>query len=65
MSDYTSLMASVLFLGGLQLIALGLMGEYIGRMHAETKGRPLYVVGELVGLEAIPSAAPPTTPGAS
>ena len=48
---YTSIMAAILFLGGLQLVALGLIGEYLGRMHAETKGRPLYVVSDLVGLD--------------
>jgi glycosyltransferase involved in cell wall biosynthesis len=41
-AGYPSLMAVVLFLGGMQLTAIGLVGEYLGRMFNETKNRPLY-----------------------
>ncbi|WP_206074239.1 glycosyltransferase family 2 protein [Marinobacter fuscus] len=43
---YASLAAGVMFLGGMQLISIGVLGEYLGRLFMETKGRPLYVVAE-------------------
>jgi dolichol-phosphate mannosyltransferase len=45
-SGYTSLMASILFLGGVQLLMIGIMGEYLARIFDEVKRRPLYLVGE-------------------
>jgi glycosyltransferase involved in cell wall biosynthesis len=46
---YASLIVSVLFLGGLQLLSLGILGEYVGRILTETKQRPLYVIREQIG----------------
>lgn len=59
---YTSTIFAILFLGGVQLITIGILGEYVGRVYDEIKGRPLYLVAESVGsgldADSSPSAAP-------
>lgn len=50
-SGFTTLILVVLFLGGVQLICLGIVGEYVGRIYEELKRRPLYVVGETLGVQ--------------
>ena len=54
---WTALMIAVLFIGGVQLICVGILGEYVGRIYNEVKRRPLYVVQERIGL-AGPGEAP-------
>jgi glycosyltransferase involved in cell wall biosynthesis len=49
------------FLGGVQLVAVGLLGEYVGRVLDEAKGRPLYLVKETVGMEPAPGRGPAVT----
>jgi polyisoprenyl-phosphate glycosyltransferase len=51
-SGFTTIILCVLFLGGVQLICVGILGEYIGRIYEEVKRRPLYIVRETVGFDA-------------
>lgn len=56
---YTSLLVTVLFVGSLQLVSVGLLGEYIGRIYMEAKQRPLYVVRSRHGGQGEPPSANP------
>ncbi|MCB1520359.1 MAG: glycosyltransferase family 2 protein [Hyphomicrobiaceae bacterium] len=59
-AGYPTLIVSILFLGGIQLISLGVIGEYLGRVYDEVKARPLYLVGDTVGIAPVePTALPP------
>lgn len=48
---WTSTLVIVFFLGGIQLITIGIIGEYIGRIHDEVKQRPLYIAKQLIGFK--------------
>lgn len=47
---WTSLMVCILLLGGVQLIAIGIIGEYLGRIYEEIKNRPLYILDKTIGI---------------
>ncbi len=51
---FPSIIVSVMFFSGIQLISLGIIGSYVGRIFAEVKRRPLYLVGERIGLDPPP-----------
>ena len=48
---YASTMVAVIFMGGMQLVVLGIIGEYLGRLYSEAKQRPLYIVDSRLGFE--------------
>jgi len=54
---YASLIVSISFLSGIQLMSLGVLGEYVGRIFAEVKGRPLYIVAEHLSVDERDRAA--------
>lgn len=56
-SGWASILASVLFLGSVQLLSIGLLGEYLGRIYMESKHRPIYIVRDQIGDEASSDAA--------
>jgi polyisoprenyl-phosphate glycosyltransferase len=60
---YPSLMVVILFLGGIQLSSLGIMGEYLGRMFNETKRRPLYIIKGYIPCKDFPGHPGPAQQG--
>ena len=50
-SGWSSLMASIWFIGGIEIMSIGIMGEYIGKIYTETKGRPRYIIEDILNEE--------------
>lgn len=61
---WTSMVTAILFIGGVQLICMGIIGEYIGRIYGEAKRRPLYILRERIGFGSRESSAPDRLPAA-
>jgi polyisoprenyl-phosphate glycosyltransferase len=55
---YASIMVAVLFMGGIQLIVMGVIGEYLGRTFEEAKHRPIYVIESAQGIEPLETEVP-------
>ena len=51
---YASIVSIVLFIGGIQFITLGVIGEYVGRIFTEVKGRPIYIIDETISASSKP-----------
>ena len=49
LTGLTIVMMAVFFLGAVQLVSIGILGQYVGRIYEEVKGRPLYTLAEVVG----------------
>ena len=51
LTGFATIAIAVFFLGAVQLVSIGILGEYIGRIYEEVKGRPLYILSEIAGFE--------------
>jgi polyisoprenyl-phosphate glycosyltransferase len=60
LTGFTMILVAIFFLGAVQLVSIGILGEYVGRIYDQVKGRPLYTLGEVAGFESVsPGNLPP------
>ena len=64
-TGWTAIFIAILFLGGVQLVLVGILGEYLGRIYGEVKRRPLYLVKERIGFEDAGRSASTSRPASS
>ncbi|MEM8642256.1 MAG: glycosyltransferase family 2 protein [Cyanobacteria bacterium P01_G01_bin.54] len=64
-TGFATILIAIFFLGAVQLVSIGILGEYIGRIYEEVKGRPLYIVAETAGLERREGGTASALPGSS
>lgn len=57
-TGWSSLIVAILFLGGTQLMSLGILGEYVGRIYEEVKDRPFYIAQERLGIDEAKASSP-------
>ncbi|HEY3762097.1 MAG TPA: glycosyltransferase family 2 protein [Verrucomicrobiae bacterium] len=62
---FTTIVVSILFLGGIQMMCLGILGEYIGRIYDEVKRRPLWIIQDAAGIQPINMGEPESKRGPS
>ncbi|MBD2539418.1 glycosyltransferase family 2 protein [Coleofasciculus sp. FACHB-SPT36] len=55
LTGFTLILVAIFFLGAVQLVSIGILGEYIGRIYEEVKGRPLYTLAEVAGFKNVAS----------
>lgn len=64
-TGFAAIVVAIFFLGAVQLISIGILGEYVGRIYEEVKGRPLYTLAEVNGFSSPPPASFSTPPRSS
>jgi polyisoprenyl-phosphate glycosyltransferase len=59
LTGFTMILVAIFFLGAVQLVSIGILGEYVGRIYDQVKGRPLYTLAEVAGFESVPRSGNP------
>jgi polyisoprenyl-phosphate glycosyltransferase len=62
LTGFTMILVAIFFLGAVQLVSIGILGEYVGRIYDQVKGRPLYTLAEVAGFESATLSDNPPIP---